>query len=75
MDNRIVNISAALTLLLLSILVIIASPVCADIYRYEDDEGIIHFTDAPTDRRFKVFMRDLKKDKHNYALNCSFPVL
>lgn len=35
----------------------------ADIYRYEDDEGIIHFTDAPTDKRFKVFMRDLKKDK------------
>jgi soluble lytic murein transglycosylase-like protein len=35
----------------------------ADIYRYEDDDGIIHFTDAPTDKRFKVFMRDLKKDK------------
>lgn len=35
----------------------------ADIYRYEDDEGIIHFTDAPTDKRFKIFMRDLKKDK------------
>lgn len=37
--------------------------VWADIYRYEDDEGIVHFTDAPTDRRFKIFMRDLKKDK------------
>lgn len=35
----------------------------ADIYRYEDEEGIIHFTDAPTDKRFKIFMRDLKKDK------------
>jgi soluble lytic murein transglycosylase-like protein len=35
----------------------------ADIYRYEDDEGIVHFTDAPTDKRFKVFMRDIKKDK------------
>ncbi|MDD5285756.1 MAG: transglycosylase SLT domain-containing protein [Desulfuromonadaceae bacterium] len=35
----------------------------ADIYRYEDDEGIVHFTDAPTDKRFKIFMRDLKKDK------------
>lgn len=38
-------------------------PACADIYRYEDEEGIVHFTDAPTDRRFKVFMRDLKRDK------------
>lgn len=23
----------------------------------------MHFTDAPTDRRFKIFMRDLKKDR------------
>jgi soluble lytic murein transglycosylase-like protein len=37
-------------------------PSQSDIYRYEDDEGIVHFTDAPTDKRFKVFMRDLKKD-------------
>jgi soluble lytic murein transglycosylase-like protein len=39
------------------------APARADIYRYEDGEGIIHFTDAPTDKRFKIFMRDLKKDK------------
>lgn len=44
------------------LLLAIADPARADIYRYEDDEGIVHFTDAPTDRRFKVFMRDLKKD-------------
>lgn len=35
----------------------------ADIYRFEDEEGIVHFTDAPTDKRFKIFLRDLKKDK------------
>jgi soluble lytic murein transglycosylase-like protein len=40
-----------------------AVPTCADIYRYEDDEGIVHFTDAPTDKRFIIFMRDIKKDK------------
>lgn len=34
----------------------------ADIYRYVDEDDIVHFTDAPTDKRFKVFMRDLKKD-------------
>jgi soluble lytic murein transglycosylase-like protein len=44
-------------------LLVISSPAFADIYRYEDDDGIVHFTDAPTDKRFKVFMRDLKKDK------------
>lgn len=35
----------------------------ADIYRYEDEEGVVHFTDAPTDKKFKIFMRDLRKDK------------
>lgn len=35
----------------------------ADIYKYEDAEGVVHFTDAPTDRRFKVFMRDIQKDR------------
>ena len=35
----------------------------ADIYKYEDSDGVIHFTDAPTDSRFKVFMRDIAKDK------------
>jgi len=35
----------------------------ADIYRYEDEEGIVHFTDAPTDKRFIIFMRDIKRDK------------
>ncbi len=35
----------------------------ADIYKYEDNDGVIHFTDAPTDNRFKIFMRDIQKDK------------
>lgn len=40
------------------------SPAAADIYRYEDREtDTIHFTDAPTDKRFKIFMRDIKRDK------------
>jgi soluble lytic murein transglycosylase-like protein len=56
------NISVLLTLQV-CLLIMIITPATADIYRYEDDDGIIHFTDAPTDRRFKVFMRDLKKDK------------
>jgi len=48
---------------------LLALPFClpslslADIYKFVDDEGVMHFTDAPTDRRFKIFMRDLKKDR------------
>ncbi len=53
---------AALLISQAILLLAITDPARADIYRYEDDEGIVHFTDAPTDRRFKVFMRDLKKD-------------
>lgn len=47
---------------LLSVLLFVAQAF-ADIYKYEDAEGVLHFTDAPTDRRFKVFMRDIKKDQ------------
>jgi len=39
------------------------APAHADIYRFEDSEGTLHFTDAPTDKRFKVYMRDIKKDR------------
>ena len=40
------------------------SPATAgDIYRFEDDDGVLHFTDTPNDHRFKIFMRDIKKDK------------
>lgn len=44
-------------------LVALAGPVQADIYKYEDNEGVVHFTDTPTDRKFKIFMRDLQKDR------------
>ena len=50
-------------ILMVACIVLTVSSVSADIYRYEDEEGVVHFTDVPTDRRFKLFMRDLKKDK------------
>lgn len=44
---------------------LLATPLSAtaDIYRYEDEEGVLHFTDAPTHKKFKIFLRDLRKDK------------
>jgi soluble lytic murein transglycosylase-like protein len=54
---------AALLACQVCLLILTVMSARADIYRYEDDEGIVHFTDAPTDSRFKIFMRDLKKDK------------
>ena len=51
------------TLALAATLLSLCAPVRADIYRYEDSEGTLHFTDAPTDKRYKVIMRDLRKDR------------
>lgn len=45
------------------LVIVISSSARADIYRYVDEDDIVHFTDAPTDKRFKIFMRDIKKDK------------
>lgn len=38
---------------------VLASPagVRGDIYRYEDPAGVLHFTDTPTHKGFKVYMR------------------
>jgi soluble lytic murein transglycosylase-like protein len=47
----------------LLLFILAAVPSLADIYKYEDENGVLHFTDAPTDRRFKIFMRDIKKDR------------
>jgi hypothetical protein len=55
---RLITCSAALFALIAA-----SSSSFADIYKYEDADGVIHFTDAPTDRRFKVFMRDIEKDR------------
>lgn len=40
----------------------VPTPAGADIYRYEAPDGTLHFTDTPTHSRFKVFMKDIKKD-------------
>lgn len=57
---RHLHILAVLTVLLA---MTAAGPAAADIYKYEDTEGVVHFTDSPTDHRFKVFMRDIRKDR------------
>ncbi|HDR14952.1 MAG TPA: DUF4124 domain-containing protein [Desulfobacteraceae bacterium] len=38
----------------------------ADIYRYVDGEGVIHFSNVPSDSRYTIFMRAAKKDPARY---------
>ncbi|HOO50171.1 MAG TPA: lytic transglycosylase domain-containing protein [Alphaproteobacteria bacterium] len=57
------NCLTCIIFLPLTLFYLLPSPASADIYKYVDKEGVMHFTDAPTDRRFKIFMRDLKKDR------------
>lgn len=54
-----------LAAILLALFVGMLAPVSvrADIYRYEDADGVVHFTDSPTDKKFKIFLKDLRKDR------------
>ncbi len=50
---------------LLSILIclfLIAPSATAGIYRYEDEKGVIHFTNCPRDAKFKLYIRESKED-------------
>jgi soluble lytic murein transglycosylase-like protein len=50
------------TLLVLGCLFCPASPSSAGIYRYEDENGVLHFTNCPRDAKFKLYIRESKED-------------
>jgi len=37
----------------------------AGIYRYEDENGVIHFTNCPRDPKFKLYIRESREDVGN----------
>jgi soluble lytic murein transglycosylase-like protein len=39
-----------------------ADVVSAGIYRYEDENGVVHFTNCPRDPKFKLYLRETKED-------------
>jgi soluble lytic murein transglycosylase len=55
---------AALTGLCLGFLLI--APAHADIYRYRDENGVWHFTNIKSDRRYKLYMRESRKKPAEY---------
>lgn len=42
-----------------------AVPSSAGIYRYEDERGVIHFTNCPRDSKFKLYIKESKEDVEN----------
>ena len=49
-------------LLLFFCLLFMSIPSMAGIYRYEDEKGVIHFTNCPRDPKFKLYIRESKED-------------
>jgi len=50
------------SLLIILSLLFLAIPSEAGIYKYEDERGVIHFTNCPRDPQFKLYIRDSKDD-------------
>ena len=44
----------------------------AGIYRYVDENGVIHFTNCPRDPKFKLYIRESKEDVGNDNHSSSF---
>jgi soluble lytic murein transglycosylase-like protein len=53
------------TLLILFCIFFLPLPSVAGIYRYEDEKGVIHFTNCPRDPKFKLYIRESKEDVEN----------
>jgi len=57
-----------ITLLILFGIFFLPLPSTAGIYRYEDENGVIHFTNCPRDPKFKLYIRESKDDVENKSL-------
>lgn len=49
-----------------SLVLVICSLSSADIYRYQDKDGVWHFTNIKKDTRYKLFLRTYKKKPSQY---------
>lgn len=59
------------TLFLAFFILSLPNPSSAGIYRYEDENGVIHFTNCPRDSKFKLYIRENKQDVGKETLSDS----
>ena len=55
-----------MSVLFLAFLPCISTPLWAEIYRYVDKEGVWHFTNIKTDRRYSIFIGGTRKTSAEY---------
>ena len=49
-------------LILLFCVLFVTNLSSAGIYRYEDEDGVVHFTNCPRDPKFKLYIRESQED-------------
>jgi len=54
---------------------VLTSPASAGIYRYVDENGVIHFTNCPRDPKFKLYIRESKDDVGDENNSSSLPYI
>jgi soluble lytic murein transglycosylase-like protein len=53
---------SAIALLFFCIILLMTNVSSAGIYRYEDENGVVHFTNCPRDPKFVLYLRESKDD-------------
>jgi soluble lytic murein transglycosylase len=68
MDRNLLKLIGIFSLTLVVLLVVVL-PVRADIYRYIDENGVMHFTNAPTSsiHKFKIYLKEKPKVIQRYS--------
>jgi soluble lytic murein transglycosylase-like protein len=59
-------------LIVLFCVLFLTSLTSAGIYRYEDEDGVIHFTNCPRDPKFRLYIRESKEDVGEESRAVSF---
>ena len=68
MDRNYLKLIGIFSLMLIVLLVVVL-PVQADIYRYIDENGVMHFTNAPTSsiQKFRIYLKEKPRLTQRYS--------